>query len=69
VTNRLQTSWVSAREETIAQRLKGNPGLAQLLFRPFVSIDAHLDVKRKVGADLDKEQPKVFIQDVEVIIP
>ena len=65
---RLQILRVLARQKAVAQGLKANASLPQLLLGPLVAIETHLDIERKVGADLDEEQPKVFIQDVEVVM-
>jgi hypothetical protein len=68
VTNLLQSPRVITSSEAIGQRFKAYACLLQLLLGPFVPIEADLDFKGKVTANLNEKQAEVLIEDVEIVM-
>jgi hypothetical protein len=68
ITQRLQLVRLLAGQEAVVQRFEGDPGLAQLLFGPFMPVQIDFDGIRHIATDLDKGWTKICILQIEIIV-
>ena len=68
VADRLQASGVRAPQDTVVERLEANTLDGKLPLGILMSIDAELPIIGKVGAEFQKEGPKITINTVKVVL-
>ena len=68
VTDRLQADRIGAREKAVVEAGKGDLRGAQLLFHPFVAVQADFDRVREIGADLDEGGAPRGVVQIKVIV-
>ena len=68
VADRLQTSRVRARLETVVEGFISNAFFVELTFGPFMAVDADLYAVRRITAHLDKRRSEVIVDQIEIVM-